>query len=149
MTSFPLFRLSSEPIASVPPFAVAGSTGALVTFDGIVRDNNDGRPVHELEYSSYAVLAEREGERIVADARERFGLDHAACIHRVGALAVGEVAVRVWAAAPHREAAFAACVFIIDEVKAHVPIWKHERYADGEERWLDGKCDHAAGHRGP
>ncbi|WP_330970719.1 molybdenum cofactor biosynthesis protein MoaE, partial [Lysobacter sp. A3-1-A15] len=99
-------------------------------------DHNDGRGVQGLRYQAYAALAQAEGERILAEALERFAIVDARCVHRVGELAIGELAIWVGVSAAHRDAAFAACRFVIDEVKARVPIWKHERYADGAADWL-------------
>jgi len=133
-----MFSLSEAPIDSstlVRELAHA-STGACVTFEGWVRDNNDGRKVVRLGYQAYAPLAQAEGERIIGEARQRFAIIAAHCAHRVGTLAVGELAVWVGVSAAHREAAFAACRYIIDEVKQRVPIWKNEHYADGESGWL-------------
>lgn len=110
--------------------------GACASFEGWVRDHNDGRPVRGLHYEAYAELAGREGEAILAEAVARFAIVDAACAHRVGELQVGELAVWVGASAAHRDAAFAACRWIIDAIKARVPIWKHERYADGDAGWL-------------
>ncbi len=138
--SSPLFALSNQRLDDGPPFAIARHVGAIVGFVGIVRDNNEGKSVARLEYSAYQALAEREGTRIVREAIERFDLIAAACRHRVGALELGEVAVRVWAAAAHRGAAFSACEFIIDEIKERVPIWKRETYRDGEQEWVS--CHH-------
>lgn len=144
----PLFSLTEEEIPAASPFSISSSAGALVAFDGIVRDHNEGRSVVALEYSAYVALAEREGESIVRDAIERFGLLAAACIHRTGALVIGDVAVRVWASAAHRTAAFAGCAFIIDEVKARVPIWKKETYVDGKPRWVECQHSGASAHKG-
>jgi molybdopterin synthase catalytic subunit len=110
--------------------------GAYTSFEGWVRDHNEGRVAHGLRYESYAALAESEGERILDEALRRFAIVDAACVHRVGELAVGELAVWVGVSAAHRDAAFAACRWIIDEVKAQVPIWKHERYVEGDATWL-------------
>lgn len=110
--------------------------GAFASFEGWVRNHNEGRPVTGLRYEAYVPLAEAEGARIVAEALERFGAIEACCVHRTGDLAIGELAVWVGASAAHRDAAFDACRWIIDEVKARVPIWKHERYADGDAGWL-------------
>ncbi|WP_147651826.1 molybdenum cofactor biosynthesis protein MoaE [Vulcaniibacterium gelatinicum] len=110
--------------------------GAYASFEGWVRDHNEGRSVRGLRYEAYARLAEAEGERIMEEALARFDILDARCVHRVGDLARGELAVWVGVTAAHRKAAFAACRWIIDEVKARVPIWKHERYADGEAGWL-------------
>ena len=110
--------------------------GACASFEGWVRDHNDGRAVIGLRYEASAELAVREGEAILAEALARFDIVDAACVHRIGDLAIGELAVWVGASAAHRDAAFTACRWIIDEVKARVPIWKHERYAEGQPGWL-------------
>ena len=139
------FRLLDEPLPDHPPFDVPVAAGAVVTFDGRVRDHNDGKTVQRLAYSAYTALALSEGETIVAEALAKFGLTAAACYHRLGDLALGEAAVRVWAAAAHREEAFAGCRYIIDEVKTRVPIWKKETYTDGQSAWV--LCAHQ-GSRG-
>ena len=110
--------------------------GAIACFEGVVRDHSEGRAVRRLAYQAYAPLAEAEGARIVAAARARHASERIVCVHRVGELAIGEVAVFVGASAAHRDAAFAACREVIDEVKRSVPIWKKEHYADGESAWL-------------
>lgn len=111
-------------------------SGAFVSFEGWVRDHNDGRGVHGLRYEAHVALAQAEGQAIVDEALARFAIDDCACVHRIGELAVNEIAVWVGVSAAHRDAAFAACRWIIDDVKTRVPIWKHERYADGEAGWL-------------
>jgi adenylyltransferase/sulfurtransferase len=116
--------------------------GGFASFEGWVRDHNDGRSVARLEYEAYAELAVREGERIVAEAIARFGVRRARCVHRVGALALGELAVWVGVSSPHRAEAFAACRYIIDEVKHRVPIWKKEHYTDGDSGWVN--CERCA-----
>ena len=110
--------------------------GACASFEGWVRDHNEGRAVRGLRYEAYADLAEREGAAILAEAAQRFDILAARCEHRIGDLAIGELAVWVGVSAAHRDAAFAACRWIIDEVKVRVPIWKHERYAEGDAGWL-------------
>ena len=110
--------------------------GAFASFEGWVRDHNDGRPVRGLRYESYVALAEREGEQVLAEARARFDLCGAVCVHRIGDLAIGDMAVWVGVSAAHRGAAFDACRYIIDSIKDRVPIWKHERYVDGDVGWL-------------
>jgi len=112
------------------------TAGACVTFEGWVRNENAGRSVQRLDYQAYVPLAETEGERILGEAKQRFALVDAACVHRVGALAIGDLAVWVGVSAAHRDAAFSACRYIIDEVKQRVPIWKNEHYASGESGWL-------------
>ena len=110
--------------------------GGYASFEGWVRNHNDGRAVHGLRYEAYAALAESEGEAILEEALVRFDILDARCVHRVGDIEVGGLAVWVGVAAAHRDAAFAACRFIIDEVKSRVPIWKHERYLEGDPGWL-------------
>ena len=110
--------------------------GACASFEGWVRNHHQGRPVTGLRYQAYADLAEREGEAILAEALTRFDLTAAACVHRTGDLAIGDIAIWIGVTAPHRGPAFDACRWILDEVKTRVPIWKHEHYADGEAAWL-------------
>lgn len=112
------------------------AAGACVTFEGWVRNHNEGRPVLRLDYQAYAALAEQEGEAILAEAAGRFAIRAARCLHRVGRLEIGDMAVWVGVSADHRGAAFDACRWIIDEIKQRVPIWKNEHYADGESGWL-------------
>ena len=132
------FLLSDQPIdsAALARALADASAGACVTFEGWVRNENAGRPVQRLDYQAYVRLAEAEGERIVGEAKQRFTLVDASCVHRIGALAIGDLAVWVGASAAHRDAAFAACRYIIDEVKQRVPIWKNEHYSSGESGWL-------------
>jgi molybdopterin synthase catalytic subunit len=110
--------------------------GAVVGFDGVVRDHHGGRAVSALRYEAYAELAEREGQAIVDEALTKFAVRRIVAEHRVGLLAIGEVAVFVGVAAAHRDAAFAACRHVIDAIKSRVPIWKHEHYADGAAEWI-------------
>ncbi|NZA27515.1 molybdenum cofactor biosynthesis protein MoaE [Luteimonas sp. SJ-92] len=141
------FALSEVPIDVEPLHARLrrADAGACSSFEGWVRDHNDGRPVRGLRYEAYAGLAEAEGERILDEAMRRFALVEACCVHRVGELELGELAVWVGVSAAHRAATFDACRFIIDEVKLHVPIWKHERYADGDAQWLHPGAGDAGG----
>ncbi|MGN6520997.1 MAG: molybdenum cofactor biosynthesis protein MoaE [Dokdonella sp.] len=132
------FRLSDAPIdvAAERPALDHAAAGAYASFEGWVRDHNDGRAVHRLDYQAYAALALVEGEAILEEARARFRIREARCVHRVGTLAIGDLAVWVGVSADHRGAAFDACRWILDEVKRRVPIWKNEHYADGESGWL-------------
>ena len=116
--------------------------GGYAAFEGWVRDYNDGRTVLRLEYEAFGSLALREGERILAEAQQRFGVARARCAHRVGPLAIGELAVWVGVSAAHRGEAFDACRYIIDEVKHRVPIWKKEYYQDGDSGWVN--CERCA-----
>jgi molybdopterin synthase catalytic subunit len=110
--------------------------GAIACFEGIVRDHNEGRSVLRLEYQVYAELAVREGQAIVDVITASTQVRHIVCVHRVGALAIGDIAVWVGVAAAHRGAAFDACRRVIDEVKLHVPIWKNEHYVEGDSGWI-------------
>jgi molybdopterin synthase catalytic subunit len=141
------FRLAASTIdveASRGALADA-SCGGYAAFEGWVRDHNEGRRVTRLEYEAFEPLAVKEGERILAAACEKFGVRHALCVHRQGSLTIGELAVWVGVSAPHRDEAFRACRFIIDEVKHRVPIWKKEYYESGDSGWVN--CERcAAGH---
>ena len=132
------FAISPAPfdIAPLRERLLTNSAGAYASFEGWVRDHNDGQAVQGLFYESYRELAEAEGERILEEAMQRFDITAAACVHRTGELALGELAVWVGASAGHRGPAFDACRWIIDEVKTRVPIWKRERYTEGNETWL-------------
>lgn len=134
----PRFRIADAPFDIVPLRLrlLTTQAGAYASFEGWVRASNEGRPVHALTYEAYIVLAETEGERIIDQAMAHFALLEAACVHRTGRLELGELAVWVGTSAAHRDAAFDACRWIIDEVKRTLPIWKHEHYADGEAGWL-------------
>jgi len=109
--------------------------GGIASFLGTVRDHHGGRGVVRLEYSAYGPMAEAECARIVTEAKSRWDCG-VALRHRIGTLEVGEAAVAVVAAASHREAAFAACRYVIEEVKRRVPIWKQEFFADGTVEWV-------------
>ena len=132
------FHISGEAIdvSALARRLADARAGACATFEGWVRDHNEGRGVKRLDYQAYVPLAQAEGERILAEARARYAIVGALCVHRTGALAIGDLAVWVVVSAAHRGAAFDACRYIIDEVKKRVPIWKNEHYADGESGWL-------------
>jgi len=112
-------------------------TGAVVVFDGIVRDDD----ITEMELESYEDVATQELEKIAKDATEQFRLLHVDIIHRIGRLAVGENIVIIIVAAGHREEAYAGSRFIIEAIKAGVPIWKKELTKDGG-RWVPGDHSH-------
>jgi len=112
--------------------------GGLVTFVGYVREtSDDGRPVSGLDYEAHPELALRELRAVGAEASSRFGAARVAIAHRIGSLGLGDAAVAIAVAAAHRGAAFDACEYAIDELKARVPIWKRERYRDGDARWRE------------
>ena len=123
------------------------AAGGYVSFEGWVRDHNQGREVTRLEYEAFQDLAIKEGERILAEALVRFPIKRALCIHRVGELGLSDMAVWVGVSSVHRGEAFAACRFIIDEVKHRVPIWKKEHYRSGDSGWVNcERCAAAAPH---
>jgi molybdopterin synthase catalytic subunit len=142
------FRLATNPLdpAALQRPLTDERAGACVTFEGWVRNRNEGQPVSALDYEAYAPLAEKEGARILAEAREKFSILAAHCVHRTGHLALGDLAVWVGVTAEHRGAAFDACRYIIDEAKARVPIWKKEHYTGGTTAWINcaTRGDHAA-----
>ena len=133
------FRISETPIdpAAVKRELPDPAAGAFVAFEGWVRNHNEDRPVDSLEYEAYAELAEKEGARILAEARARFDLLGAVCVHRVGHLKPGDLAIWAGVTAAHRGDAFAACRYLVDEAKARVPIWKKEYYTDGATQWIN------------
>jgi molybdopterin synthase catalytic subunit len=118
------------------------AAGAYASFEGWVRDHNEGRKVTRLEYEAYEALGVKEGERIIEEARSRFRIGEARCVHSLGALEIGDLAVWVGVSSAHRDEAFAACRYIIDEVKHRVPIWKKEYYLEGDSGWVN--CERCA-----
>lgn len=132
------FNLAATPFdtAALRAELLDDRVGGYASFEGWVRDHNADRAVLGLRYDAYAALAESEGENVVAEALQKFAVIDARCVHRIGDLAIGELAVWVGVSAAHRDAAFAACRYIIDEVKARVPIWKREKYVEGDAGWL-------------
>lgn len=131
-------HLVHHPILLDPLVAgvLSASNGAAASFLGLVRDHHQGRAVERLMYSAYEPMAEAEIERIVSEAESRWGAA-VAVQHRLGTLEVGDVAVAIVAATPHRAAAFEACRYVIEELKRRVPIWKKEQYVDGTADWVD------------
>jgi adenylyltransferase/sulfurtransferase len=138
------FRFSHTPIdtAALREALANPESGGYTSFEGWVRNHNEGHKVRRLEYEAFEPLAVKEGERIVAEAIKRFGIERAACVHRVGDLGIGDMAVWVGASARHRDEAFRACRYIIDEVKHRVPIWKKEHYENGDSGWVN--CERCA-----
>jgi molybdopterin synthase catalytic subunit len=131
-----VFSVSTSPIELLPKDSAASTSGAVVTFEGTVRDHNDGRRVESLEYEAMESLACNEGNRIIDEARDKFPILSASCVHRVGHLNIGDIAIRVMAVSAHRADAFEACQYIVHEVKSRVPIWKKEHYVDGSTEWI-------------
>lgn len=125
------FELTAEPIdaARLTAALADSAAGACVTFEGRVRNHNDGRAVSSLEYEAYERMAIREGTAVMVAALEQFPIIGAVCVHRTGHLSIGDTAVWIGVISAHREEAFVACRYIIDEVKSRVPIWKSEHFA--------------------
>jgi molybdopterin synthase catalytic subunit len=140
------FRFSHAPIDIAPLRAelIDKHCGGFTSFEGWVRDHNEGQQVTQLEYEAFEALGVREGELIMQEARERFGVTQVLCVHRLGTLALTDIAVWVGVAAAHRDEAFKACRYIIDEVKHRVPIWKKEHYVSGDSGWVN--CERCATH---
>ncbi len=138
-----MFTVSDKPIDTLAlrDELQNGQAGALVSFEGWVRDHNDGQHVVALEYEAYGTLAEREGERLLQEAVEHFDVLAARCEHRTGKLKIGETAVWIGVISAHRKAAFQACEYIIAEIKKRVPIWKKEHYVDGPSEWVRSESE--------
>lgn len=134
-----MFALSDRPIdpAALRASLDAADAGGVVIFEGQVRGHSGGRAVAGLDYEAYPELAQAEGDAILAAAIARHGLVRATCVHRVGPLCPGELAIWIGVSAPHRAAAFDGCREIIEQVKARLPVWKHERFADGGSHWVN------------
>ncbi len=113
------------------------SAGGFACFEGWVRNHNQGKDVTKLAYEAYNKLAIKEGNRIIQEAHKKYAITKAFCSHRIGLLEIGDMAVWVGVSAAHRDAAFKACRYILDQVKARVPIWKNESWVDGESGWID------------
>ncbi len=119
------------------------SVGGFCSYEGWVRDHNEGKAVAKLFYSGYEELAPAIAAQIQAEAKKRFTIAASAIVHRIGALQVGDIAVWVGVTAHHRGDSFLACRYLIDNVKHRLPIWKKELYCDGSEAWIQnhhGDC---------
>jgi molybdopterin synthase catalytic subunit len=120
------------------------AAGGYCAFEGWVRNENEGLEVERLEYEAYEPLVIAEGEKVLAEAMAQFPHLEARCVHRVGLLELGDCAVWVGVAAPHRDEAFKACRYIIDQIKVRLPIWKKEHYVNGDSGWVN--CERCAAH---
>ncbi|WP_348787209.1 molybdenum cofactor biosynthesis protein MoaE [Leifsonia sp. NPDC080035] len=131
-----LAAVTDEPLdpAVVDAFVWRADAGAVVSFQGIVRDHDGGRTVTALDYRAHPD-AEAFLRACCAEVAERTGLRVAAA-HRVGALTIGDIALVAAVAAPHRAEAFAACAELVETIKARVPIWKRQRFDDGASEWV-------------
>lgn len=142
-------HISADPINYIEIFNEFShpNSGAVVLFSGEVRDNNKGKEVSHLEYEAYAPMAEKMIAEILDSAIKKWNLNQAACVHRIGMLAVSECAVVVITGAAHRAEAYTANQYIIDRVKNEVPIWKHEYFTDGTSEWGQNcDCAHPKHH---
>lgn len=111
--------------------------GALVSFEGLVRNHNNQRPVASLTYYGYEQLALNQGAKLINQAKEKFAISNAVAIHRIGALNIGDTAVWIGVSAAHRTTAFLACEWLLNQIKATIPVWKQEFYTDNQESlWL-------------
>ncbi len=142
-TEYQVTSLTREPIdAQAVEARIAAarraSDGALVVFDGMVRDNTRGRQTLHLDYEAYEEMAAKQLQALAAEARSRFGVRHVTIVHRLGRLEIGETSVLIVVASAHRAQAFEACRWVIDTLKKTVPIWKKETFADGEV-WAPGE----------
>lgn len=120
------------------------AAGAVVVFEGLVRNHNEGHAVGALEYECFESLALAEATRIYAEAQARFEVFEIVCVHRTGLLQIGEMAVWTGVNAAHRDAAFEACRYVIDQIKFRLPIWKKEHYLNGQSEWVN--CQRCASH---
>jgi molybdopterin synthase catalytic subunit len=130
-----VYRITTEPIdiEALYQAVLRDRDGAVVTFHGVVREYSDsGRVVRYLEYEAYPEMAEAQMRAIGAEIKRRWNIDDVAMVHRIGRLEIGEASVVIAVASPHRGEAFDACEYAIDTLKATVPIWKKEVFADGE-----------------
>jgi molybdopterin synthase catalytic subunit len=118
------------------------SAGAYVSFEGWVRNENEGFRVLRLEYEVFKPIATKEGKRIFDKAKDKYAIIDVNGIHRSGLLEIGECAVWIGVLAPHRKEAFDACRYVIDRIKTRLPIWKKEYYADGNSGWVN--CERCA-----
>jgi molybdopterin synthase catalytic subunit len=138
------FRLTRDPIptADLAQQLKAPEDGAVVVFEGIVRDHSLGRETLYLEYEAYAPMALRKMEEIGQEAKRQFAFNHIGMVHRLGRLEIGETSVAIIVTAEHRRPAFEACQYAIDRLKQTVPIWKKEYFEDGAV-WVQGEEENA------
>ncbi len=141
-----MMEITDAPIDTAALQATLANPGAggYCAFEGWVRNENEGHEVERLEYEAYEPLCISEGETVIAEARAKFPFLEARCVHRVGRLELGECAVWIGVAAKHRDEAFRACRYIIDEIKVRLPIWKKEHYVNGDSGWVN--CERCASH---
>jgi molybdopterin synthase catalytic subunit len=130
--------LTDQPISLAEHEDLVGhqSAGAVVGFVGVVRDHDGGRGVSRLEYSAHPSAAQVLSEVVTEVAGRSSGVRAVAASHRIGVLEIGDAALVAAVAADHRQAAFATCADLVDTIKARLPIWKHQFFADGSDEWV-------------
>jgi len=133
-----LLTRSPIPTADLVRQQMASEDGAVVVFEGVVRNNSRGRKTLYLEYEAYEPMAIRKMEEIGAEVRRKFEIDHIGMMHRLGRLEIGETSVAIVVTSAHRGPAFGACQLAIDRLKQVVPIWKKEYFEDGS-LWVEGE----------
>lgn len=136
-----IYEITREPIdkLSLERRLLTGGAGAVVTFDGVVRDNTNGRRVVTLDYDAYPPMAVKEMRRVGDEIRQRWPeVERIGIVHRFGEMQISESSVVIVVTSPHRKVAFEACHYAIDRVKQIVPIWKKEIFEDGEA-WVEGQ----------
>ena len=126
-----------DPAAVLARFS-SPEDGACVLFLGVVRNHNEGHAVVSVEYEAYREMADKVLKTIAGEAEDQFETDRITVLHRIGDLEVGEVATAIAVSTPHRAEAYEASRFIIEEIKKRLPIWKRERYPEGEGGWTRG-----------
>jgi molybdopterin synthase catalytic subunit len=143
----PLASLVRAPIDAISIVRSVSNpdNGAVLLFLGAVRQVNEGRAVTGIDYAAYEAMAMRELQAIVAEGAAKFGTDDITVQHRLGALAVEDVSVAIAVGHAHRDAAYAASRWVIEELKRRVPIWKREHYTDGTREWVDPTGHASAG----
>ncbi|MBI2513255.1 MAG: ThiF family adenylyltransferase [Opitutae bacterium] len=134
-----MFELTAQ---SIDPAVLSArlarpDAGALVVFEGRVRNHHLGRPVTHLGYEAFDELARAEGDAIVAETERLHPGAHVLCVHRTGTLGIGDIAVWIGVASAHRDTGFAACRHVIEEIKRRLPIWKKEHHPDGAAEWVN------------
>ncbi len=133
-----MIRLTEEPIdhAELTESVRSNQSGAVVLFLGTVREMTAGRQTTALDYECYPSMAEAKMRELLDEARAKWPIDKAAIVHRLGHLELGDISVAVAVSCPHRNQAFEAGRFLIDELKVRVPIWKKENWGDGTTEWV-------------
>jgi molybdopterin synthase catalytic subunit len=145
-SDFPPFLVTDQPLDSqaLAQYVQTPDDGAVVIFSGVVRNNFGGRATNYLVYEAYAEMAAPVLHQLSVEAQAKWEIGRVAVHHRIGKLAIGEMAVIIAVAAPHRHAAFEAAEYIMDRIKEVAPIWKREHWADGAAEWVGDEKDRAA-----